>query len=99
MPECENCKYTWTWKETIRKSFRSSLGMNCPNCGEKQYWTLKSKRMNGLLPMTVPLVMVLYLLFDLPAAVALAALFLAFLVIMIIQPFLVDVGNDDEMIG
>ncbi|WP_347860970.1 TIGR04104 family putative zinc finger protein [Salimicrobium sp. PL1-032A] len=99
MPICENCKYTWTWKETVQKSFRSSLGMNCPHCCEKQYWTLKSKKVNGLLPMIVPLVMLAYLLLDLPAEVALAALFLTIPLIMTIQPFLVDVRNEDEMIG
>ncbi|MBD1222001.1 TIGR04104 family putative zinc finger protein [Virgibacillus halodenitrificans] len=59
MPTCENCKYKWTYVQTIRVQLRFRVGMRCPNCHKRQYLTKKSQVTN----VAISLVMIYILSF------------------------------------
>ncbi|MCG1028450.1 hypothetical protein J5S49_09100 [Virgibacillus halodenitrificans] len=59
MPTCENCKYKWTYVQTIRVQFRFRGGIRCPNCHKRQYLTTKSQVTN----VAISLVMIYILSF------------------------------------
>lgn len=44
MVKCTNCNYKWKAKDVRAVGF-SKNGKECPNCGEKQYISSKTKRM------------------------------------------------------
>lgn len=37
MPTCQNCHHTWSYLETLKRSYDPNSGMVCPYCKQKQY--------------------------------------------------------------
>ena len=44
MTHCTNCNYKWKAKEVLMLGF-SKNGKDCPNCGKKQYISLKTQKL------------------------------------------------------
>lgn len=44
MPRCTNCKYKWKVKEVLSLGF-SNNGKDCPNCGQRQYISLRTQKL------------------------------------------------------
>ena len=44
MPTCKNCETRWSWKESMKASWKFSGAMRCPNCRVDQYATPKSRQ-------------------------------------------------------
>lgn len=44
MPHCTNCNYKWKFKEVMSLGF-SKRGKDCPNCGKRQYISLKTQKL------------------------------------------------------
>ena len=42
MPSCQTCVHKWSFRDTFKLSLTSN-GKKCPNCGEKQYISKKSR--------------------------------------------------------
>jgi len=99
LPTCENCGYTWTWKESIRKAFTLNPGMKCPNCEEKQYVTKKSRMRVSLLTPIVLLPLVLNMFFDIHGVVLLSLFPILFVFIMSLHPFLMKLSSKEEYIN
>ena len=97
MPRCQNCNHQWTWKSTVRKSFTLGVGMECPNCGTRQYLTKKARKKTGILNIfPAPILILSAMFFDLeimtilPLAVGVFSAFLA------VYPYLVELSNENE---
>lgn len=96
MPTCQSCNNHWSWKQTIKKMFTLDTGMNCPSCGNKQFLTSKSKKRSNVLIFLPPFIMLLAILFDIPAPVTLVLLAMAFFVATAIYPFLIKLTSVKE---
>uniref|UniRef100_UPI00406C3D1E TIGR04104 family putative zinc finger protein n=1 Tax=Chryseomicrobium sp. FSL W7-1435 TaxID=2921704 RepID=UPI00406C3D1E len=53
MPVCQNCNYTWSLGETLKRSFTLSPAMKCPNCNTNQFMTVKSRKRSAFLSFIV----------------------------------------------
>src|SRR5699024_3349428 len=96
MPTCQNCRITWTWKETFNKQYNLMGEMTCPYCGEKQYYSAQYRKRGGIIPLVmISLIMLGNLLFG-PSVYALIALFSLIPVIFIVSPFFIELANEEE---
>lgn len=96
MPTCQNCNHKWGWKQTFKKSFILIGGMTCPNCGEKQYQTARMRKINTIIPFIMTSLIMLGNLFFGPSYVALFAIIGVFSLVIIINPFFVELSNEEE---
>lgn len=99
MPTCENCGYTWTWKESLRKSFTLAPEMECPNCGENQYQTQKSKMKSGLLNIFITLPLLINIFLDISGVLLLSLIPALGLLVMSLYPFLMEISSKEEYIN
>ncbi|PPA70815.1 TIGR04104 family putative zinc finger protein [Jeotgalibacillus proteolyticus] len=91
MPQCQRCQNTWTWKETIKKSFVFKYYVICPYCKEKQVRTNSSKQNMSMAVVSPSWLLPLFILFDLPLPLLLLSYFAAFA----LSPFLMKLSNED----
>ena len=96
MPSCKSCHSKWSWKQTIKKTFTAFRGMTCPNCGEKQYLTARTRRVNTAIPLIIVPLMMLGNLYSSPSYFALFALLGLIPLVFIIYPFYVELSNEEE---
>ncbi|SFD41263.1 cxxc_20_cxxc protein [Lentibacillus persicus] len=99
MPSCEKCGHTWSWKQTLKKSFTLDPAMKCPNCGEKQYQTRKSRKKSSFLTFIIISPLLLNFLFDIPGVILLSLFPVLFLAVMAIHPFLIKLSSKEEYIN
>lgn len=94
MPTCQNCKNTWTWKQTIKTIFK----FKCPNCGKKQYESAKSKKRSAFvsfLPL-IPLPILAFLNFPFPLQVSISIIVILSIAFLVIYPFIIELSNEEE---
>ncbi len=96
MPTCKNCHRKWSWWQTFKKSFSFRIGMACPFCNEKQYFSARYRMRSTIIPVvSSPLIMFTGIYFGysyLSLLIALSVL----LVIFAINPFFVELSNEEE---
>jgi CXXC-20-CXXC protein len=96
MPVCQNCNQTWSWKQTSASSFTLDTGMVCPYCGEKQYETTSTKRINTVtLLITITIIGLMNLFFG-PSLLFLIVLAAAYPVLIALYPFWVQLSNTEQ---
>ncbi len=95
MPTCRNCDREWSWKQTFKKMFTLDIAMECPYCGEKQYYTKQAKKRTALLTFFTPFIILLSL-FDISPYLLVGFYFIYCLSIMGIFPFLIELSNEEE---
>lgn len=98
MPTCENCHSKWGWKQTVKKTFTLNPGMTCPYCGEKQYQTQKSKKVNAYLTPIVLIPLLLNIFFDIPRPILFGLFLILFVTTLLIFPFLIKLSSKEEYI-
>ncbi|TWT06498.1 hypothetical protein FQV26_01405 [Planococcus sp. CPCC 101016] len=61
MPHCQNCGRRWGLKDTweIVFNFGDSKGRKCPECGETQYISKKSRNRSGIIGILMLVLIVL----------------------------------------
>ncbi|MCA1010533.1 TIGR04104 family putative zinc finger protein [Halobacillus halophilus] len=96
MPVCKNCKEEWRWIETIKKSLTLATGMTCPYCGKKQYLTAACRKKSSLSILLIPLVMLIAILFDNSSPFFLFFLIGTGVLVVCIQPFIMELSDDEE---
>ncbi len=96
MPTCQNCYNTWSWKETFKKSFVITDGMICPYCGEKQYPTSRMRNRSAIFPSIIFTLIMLGNLFFGPSYVTLFLLLGLVPLFSVINPFFVELSNEEE---
>ena len=96
MPTCQNCHNKWTWKQTFKKSFTLSVGMTCPYCDKKQYLTARMRKRSTIIPfIIISIIMLGNLLFG-PSYTALFSLIILIPLFLLINPFFVELSNEEE---
>lgn len=96
MPICNNCHHKWSWKQTVKKMFTLVPSMTCPFCKQKQYQTRRSKRKAASINMLSLVPLLLNLLFDIPTVLILSLFPILFLFLISINPFLIQLSNEEE---
>lgn len=58
MPACKNCHRQWSWWQTLKKTFSFRIGITCPFCHEKQYFSARYRMRSTIIPVVIsPLIM------------------------------------------
>ncbi|WP_373896311.1 TIGR04104 family putative zinc finger protein [Virgibacillus sp. CBA3643] len=97
MPVCQNCHNKWSWKQTFKRSFTSTLdGMTCPYCEEKQYLTSRVRKGSTIIPFIIITLIMLSNLFFGPSFVFFFALLGLIPLFFGIYPFFVELSNKEE---
>ena len=96
MPNCQSCCQKWSWKQTMKRYFTLNSGMICPYCEEKQYQTRKSKKKAGVLNFFVLLPLLLNSFLDIPLVVLLSLFPALFVLIMSLNPLLLQLSSKEE---
>lgn len=99
MPTCESCNSEWSWKQTIKKTTTLNSIITCPHCEEKQFQTQKSKMKVSFLTSIVLLPLLIQIFFDIPAAILLSLFPVLFFVVVLLYPFLIKVGSEEEFMN
>lgn len=94
MPSCNRCHHKWTWKDTMRRTFRKKK--KCPYCGEIQYTTWKSSQLMAWYCLILPIICVLISLFSLPTTIGVFASAIIFVIGILTQPFLTKLTDEEE---
>ena len=96
MPTCQHCKKQWSWKETMKNSFKINSGMICPHCKGTQYITTRSRKRTSTLNIFPPLTFFLPMMFGVPPMVS----FIFFLsmagIVIGTFPLLLELTNKEE---
>ncbi|WP_217588005.1 TIGR04104 family putative zinc finger protein [Lentibacillus saliphilus] len=96
MPTCQQCGKRWTWKQTMRASFTLDTGYMCPYCETKQYLTKKARHKTSATVFVIPISLLLPVFFDMQWYVLVPIYLSVGVLIFLIQPFLMDLSNDEE---
>ena len=96
MARCTECQTEWTFKDKARTLTNLDGSAKCPNCGEKQYISLKSKRQGSMLSMVVILAMFIPVFFDTPILVHISIAVIAIIVVLLLQVSLIKLSGKEE---
>ncbi|PKR78430.1 hypothetical protein CEY16_01345 [Halalkalibacillus sediminis] len=93
---CSNCNYQFSYKESLSRSWAPRVGIICPNCNEKQYYTAESRKKGfwGFAIM-VP-VFILFNSFNVPSYITLSIASLLVLITYLASPFIYDLTSEEE---
>src|SRR5690625_2532583 len=97
MSTCQNCNNKWSWKQTFKKSSISFGGMTCPYCGKKQYQTKRSGKRITIIYFTIFFLIMLHNIFFGPSYIAFFTLLWLIPLFFIINPFFVELSNEEEL--
>lgn len=96
MPVCQNCKRTWSWKQTFKKSFTLNHSMICDYCGAKQYVTTRTRKTSSMITfVTLPVIMLMNFFWG-PSFIFVLALVVLIPIYLGIYPFFVELSNQEE---
>ncbi|MGO1922481.1 MAG: TIGR04104 family putative zinc finger protein [Jeotgalicoccus sp.] len=96
MARCTNCQTEWTFKDKVKTFTNLDASAKCPNCGEKQYISLKSKRQGSMLSMVVILAMFIPVFFDTPILVHISIAVIVIIVVLLLQVSLIKLSGKEE---
>ncbi|ARP44222.1 MULTISPECIES: TIGR04104 family putative zinc finger protein [Geobacillus] len=96
MPICQHCKKQWTWRQTFCRMFTLGTKLMCPYCQNKQYYSARSRRRNGVFNLVSPLILFLSLSFNVSLLTAIALMVMGTLLSLMIQPFFIELSNQEE---
>lgn len=96
MPTCQNCGSTWTWKESIKASWKISGSMSCPHCQSHQYATAKSRQRMTLINWLILIPLPIAAIIDLPLFSTISMMLVLFAVAMSLIPKSLDLSNKRE---
>src|SRR5699024_1779745 len=97
MLTCQNCNNKWIWKLIFKKSYISFGGMTCPYCGKKQYQTKRSSKRITIIYFTIFFLIILHNIFFGPSCIAFFTLLGLIPLFFIINPFFIDLSNEEEL--
>ncbi|MCM3757072.1 hypothetical protein M3197_06165 [Sporosarcina aquimarina] len=73
--------------------------MTCPNCGEKQYQTQKSKKRISFLTVIILLPLLIQTFSDIPVIMLLSLLPVIAVIVFLLYPFFVELSSKERYIG
>lgn len=96
MPTCKNCHRKWSWWQTLKKCLSFRIGMTCPYCNEKQYFSGRYRMSGTIIPVvTSPLVIFMGIYFGY-SYISLLIAISVILAIFAINPFFIESSNEEE---
>ncbi|HBV24096.1 MAG TPA: hypothetical protein DEB42_10000 [Jeotgalicoccus sp.] len=96
LTRCTKCQTQWTFKDKIRMFTNLDGSAKCPNCGEKQYISLKSKRQASMLSMIVILAMFVPVFFNTPIVTHITIGVIAAVIVLLLQVSLIKLSGKEE---
>lgn len=97
MPECQNCNYKWSWKTAFKKAMKFNSGIECPNCGRKQYVTTKSRIRGSIIgSLSGPIIIFSSMIFDLDLLATIAFGLLLIVLVTLTTPYTIELSNDNK---
>lgn len=95
MPTCQSCTREWTWKEAFKKQFNLMGMMHCPYCKAKQYYSKSVRKLGGVIPfIIIMLIMLANILFG-PSIIAFFALIAILPIYLLVFPFFMRLSNEE----
>ncbi|AIF42941.1 TIGR04104 family putative zinc finger protein [Virgibacillus sp. SK37] len=96
MPTCKKCHRKWSWWKTLKKTFSFRIGIACPFCNEKQYFSARYRLRGTIIPFFIsPLIMFTGIYFGYSYITLLIALSIL-LVFFVVNPFFVELSDKEE---
>lgn len=96
MPVCSKCRHEWSWKDSMKRVLWIEMGSKCPNCGELQYPTTKSRQRMLVPSVFVPIPIILYSIFDYPFMMGMLLILLLLAFQLVAMPFFVELTDEQE---
>lgn len=96
MARCTKCQTEWTFKDKVKTFTNLDGSAKCPNCTEKQYISLKSKRQGSLLSMIVILAMFVPVFFDTPIMLHIIIALVAIVTVLLLQVSIIKLSGKAE---
>ncbi|WP_081487870.1 TIGR04104 family putative zinc finger protein [Planococcus antarcticus] len=96
MPTCKNCVTQWTWKESIKASWKFSGSMRCPHCGSNQYATPKSRKRMTLINWLVLLPLPFTAIYNVPLVYSISLILVLFAVGLSLIPKMMELSNEQK---
>ncbi len=94
MPTCENCRTRWKWSQTVRRLLTLGDCLKCPACRREQFLTVKSRKRTGVYVFAAPLLMFVSVAFGIDPFASLGLFLMAFLLLLAVTPFFIELTND-----
>lgn len=96
MPTCKNCETQWTWKESMKASWKFSGSMRCPHCQSDQYATPKSRQRMTLITWLVLVPLPLTALFDVPLLYTICIIIIFSVIGLTLIPKAMELSNEQK---
>lgn len=95
MVTCQECNKTWSWKQSVIKSFSLDPAQKCPFCSSKQYLTAKARKRN-LISIFIIFIPFLLLIFGMYSALfSFILIFVLGATGILLNPFYIEVSNEE----
>ncbi|TFD92932.1 TIGR04104 family putative zinc finger protein [Jeotgalibacillus sp. R-1-5s-1] len=99
MPTCPNCQHSFTWSETVRRSFKLNSGVKCPSCEQMNYPTKKSRTRSALVSfIPLPIILLSNLFYPLNWTGYAVFLIATFIIVLSLLPFTIRLTDKEEFL-
>lgn len=95
MPTCQKCGKDWSWQQTFKKMFTLNTAIDCPQCGQKQYYSKKARKKTVVVSF-LSLFLIFLRLFNISAYQIIGIYLAYFIIVMVLLPFLMELSNEEE---
>ncbi|TWT08365.1 hypothetical protein FQV26_11290 [Planococcus sp. CPCC 101016] len=96
MPTCKSCGIRWSWKQTMKASWKFSGAMNCPHCQSSQYATPKSKQRMTYINWLVLLPLPFSTIWDIPLSYTIMMMSSLIIVDLSLIPKMIELSNEQK---
>nr|WP_289038624.1 TIGR04104 family putative zinc finger protein [uncultured Allobacillus sp.] len=96
MFQCKHCSYEYTYKESLGMASSTGVGKRCPNCGETNYYTARSRRKGMFITMLSVLFVFTLNFFEVPMYISIGILFILLIGYYLLFPFLFELTDQED---
>ncbi|MEC5425040.1 hypothetical protein QGM71_16255 [Virgibacillus sp. C22-A2] len=95
MPICAHCGKRWSYRETLKKSFR--IKMICAYCHEGNYYSARGRMKSTIIPVVVsPFILFSSILLDLSVTWVTVLAIVLLVIILSVTPFWIELSKEEE---
>lgn len=96
MPTCQNCQPRRSWWQTFKKTFSFRIGVACPFCNEKQYFSARFRIRSTMIPVIMsPFIIFTGTYFGF-SYISLLIVLSILAVFFVVNPFFVELSKEEE---
>ena len=96
MPTCERCGNGWTWKQSIKASWKINGPMRCPNCQGDQYATPKSRQRMTLINWMILVPLPFAIILDFPLVYTIGMMLVLFAIGLSLIPKFLELSSEQK---